>query len=78
MSFEDDMKRLQAIAEKLRSNDTPLDESVSLFEEGVNLTKTLDEGLSKVERKVEILLSGADDHTQVETADFDGATDGND
>lgn len=72
MSFEDDMKRLEEIAAKLRNSETSLDDSISLFEEGVKLTKKLDSQLSKTERKVEILLGNADDGgDNVEIAPFD-------
>ncbi|MFA6689994.1 MAG: exodeoxyribonuclease VII small subunit [Sphaerochaetaceae bacterium] len=71
MSFEDDMKRLETIAAKLRNSDTSLDESIALFEEGVKLTKRLDEQLTKTERKVEILLGDADvDSDSVEIVPF--------
>ncbi len=81
MSFEDDMKRLEEIAAKLRDSGTSLDDSIALFEEGVKLTKKLDTQLSKAERRVEILLGDADeDSDNVEIAPFDespteGATD---
>ncbi len=72
MSFEDDMKRLEEIAAKLRNSETSLDDSITLFEEGVRLTKKLDSQLSKTERKVEILLGDAgDDGDNVEIAPFE-------
>lgn len=72
MSFEDEMKRLEEIAGKLRDSETSLDDSIALFEEGVKLTKKLDSQLSKTERKVEILLSDADeDGDSVEIAPFE-------
>ena len=36
-SFEDKLKRLEAITEKLESGETGLEQSIVLFEEGVKL-----------------------------------------
>jgi exodeoxyribonuclease VII small subunit len=54
-SFEDRLSRLEGLAEKLREGKIPLEEAVSLFEEGVKLAKSLEKDLSRVERRVEIL-----------------------
>lgn len=71
MSFESDMKRLEEIAEALRSPNSTLDDSVALFEEGVKLSQKLDKELSKVERKVEILTSSPDSTDTVEMEVFE-------
>lgn len=54
-SFEDRLGRLEKLAEKLREGKIPLEEAVSLFEEGMKLAKSLEKDLSRVERKVQIL-----------------------
>ncbi|MFH0734939.1 MAG: exodeoxyribonuclease VII small subunit [bacterium] len=51
-SFEDLLKRLQKISEMLDSNTLGLDESVTLYEEGVLLTKLCYEKLSTASIKV--------------------------
>ncbi len=56
-SFEDRLSRLEQLAEKLKAGGVPLEEAVALFEEGIRLAKDLSKELSKVERKVEILLN---------------------
>jgi exodeoxyribonuclease VII small subunit len=53
--FEERLERLEALAEKLREGNIPLDEAVLLFEEGMKLSKALEKDLSRVERRVEIL-----------------------
>jgi exodeoxyribonuclease VII small subunit len=54
-SFEDRLERLEELAEKLKEGKLPLDEAVSLFEEGVKLSRSLEKDLLRVERRVEIL-----------------------
>jgi exodeoxyribonuclease VII small subunit len=56
-SFEDRLNRLESLSEKLREGKIPLEEAVSLFEEGMKLAKDLEKELAKIERKVEILVN---------------------
>ena len=52
LKFEDQMKKLEEIVEKLESNDVDLDDSISLYEEGLKLSKSLKEQLKKFEKKI--------------------------
>jgi exodeoxyribonuclease VII small subunit len=45
--------------------ETSLEESLSLFEEGMRLSKALEKTLSEAKRKVEVILS--EDLTEAET-----------
>ncbi|MCF8262774.1 MAG: exodeoxyribonuclease VII small subunit [Melioribacteraceae bacterium] len=54
-SFEDDLKRLQNISEALEGDDISLEESVKLFEEGINLSKNCYTKLNEAELKIEEL-----------------------
>jgi exodeoxyribonuclease VII small subunit len=56
-SFEERLNRLENLSEKLREGKIPLEEAVSIFEEGMKLAKDLEKELSKIERKVEILVN---------------------
>jgi exodeoxyribonuclease VII small subunit len=56
-SFEERLSRLEQLAEKLKAGGVALEEAVALFEEGIRLAKDLSKELSKVERKVQILLN---------------------
>ena len=56
-SFEERLKRLESLSEKLREGKIPLEEAVSIFEEGMKLAKDLEKELAKIERKVEILVN---------------------
>jgi exodeoxyribonuclease VII small subunit len=54
--FETAMKRLEEIVSKMEAGELPLDESLSLFEEGIKLARSLEKTLEEAERRVEVLL----------------------
>ncbi len=58
MSFERAYGELARIAEQLESPDISLDESISLFEEGIKLSKYCAEVLDKAKQKIERLETG--------------------
>lgn len=58
--FEDAMKKLEGIVEKMEKGDIPLNESLKLFEEGVKLTRFCSQELQKAEKKVELLTRDAE------------------
>lgn len=60
MGFEQDIARMEEITKQLQDNATSLDESIKLFEEGVELARKVEKGLEKIEQKVEILLTSTD------------------
>jgi exodeoxyribonuclease VII small subunit len=53
--FEDALRGLEEIVERLESGDLALEESLSAFEEGVALVRYLNNKLNEVERRVEVL-----------------------
>lgn len=55
MSFETDLKRLEEITAKLRSDETGLEESLKLYEEAAQLNKKLTSTLEDVKRKIEMV-----------------------
>lgn len=55
--FETQMKKLQQIVDKLEKDDVDLDESISLYEEGLKLSKSLKQQLQEFEKKIEALNS---------------------
>ena len=56
-SFEEKLSRLEEIGDSINTGDMPLEEAVSRFEEGIRIAKGLEKELSKIERRVEILLN---------------------
>jgi exodeoxyribonuclease VII small subunit len=54
--FEECLDRLEKIVEELEKGDVPLEASLTLFEEGINLSTACRTELEQAEGKVEILL----------------------
>jgi len=55
-AFEEILSRLSTVVERLESGDMPLEESLTLFEEGVRLSRIGAARLDEAERRVERLL----------------------
>ncbi len=55
-SFEESTRRLAQIVTELEGGDLPLERSLTLFEEGVRLSRAAQDRLDKAERRVEELL----------------------
>ena len=53
------MARLEVIVSKLEKGDAPLEEALSLFEEGTGLMKQCSAALDEAEQKVKKLFPGA-------------------
>ncbi|MEG0322111.1 MAG: exodeoxyribonuclease VII small subunit [Oscillospiraceae bacterium] len=70
LSFEDAMVRLEKIVSLLERGEAPLEESLSLFEEGAKLMRQCSGLLDKAEQKVLKLTKGADGTPAV--SPFDG------
>ncbi|MBM3791179.1 MAG: exodeoxyribonuclease VII small subunit [Acidobacteria bacterium] len=58
--FESALKSLEDIVSQLEGGDLTLDRSLELFEEGVRLSRFCAAKLEEAERKVELLVKGAD------------------
>ena len=56
--FEKSIKELEKIVEALEKGDKSLDESITLFEEGIKLSKECNDYLDKAEKKVSVLING--------------------
>jgi exodeoxyribonuclease VII small subunit len=56
-AFEAAIKRLGEIVQALEKGDLPLEESLRLFEEGVQLSRVSQERLDAAEKRVEQLLA---------------------
>lgn len=62
INFEDAMKQLEEIANKLEKNDLDLDKSVEIFEEGMKLSKKCSEILENAEKRITILINDGKDN----------------
>ncbi len=60
LSFEELMKKLEEIAGELENGKLTLEESVSKFEEGMQLSKKCSEILNKAEKKISVIINEDD------------------
>ena len=67
LTFEAALARLEETAKLLESGNVPLDESLSLFEEGISLVKLCNSKLDAAEQKV-VRLKLGDDGSAAEEA----------
>ncbi|NLI94730.1 MAG: exodeoxyribonuclease VII small subunit [Erysipelotrichaceae bacterium] len=56
--FEERLKRLEVIVTKLEKGEEPLEDSLTLFEEGIELLKSLEDELGNAKARVERVLKG--------------------
>ena len=56
-TFEEQIGDLEEIVNKLENGEVSLDESLSLFEQGIKLTKGCQKMLDMAERQVKVLMS---------------------
>lgn len=60
-NFEQQMHRLQEIVSELEKDNTDLDKSLELYEEGLKLSKSLKDELAKFEEKINELNEDQDE-----------------
>ena len=56
-NFEESMKDLELIVEKLEKGEQNIEKSLQLFEEGVEISKKLNDQLKNAEKKVSELMN---------------------
>jgi exodeoxyribonuclease VII small subunit len=59
-TFEQSITELEKIVSQLESGSVTLDESLSLFEKGIKLSKSCQQMLDAAEKKVSILMTNDD------------------
>ena len=52
LTYEKAIKRLEVIITKLENNDIPLEDSIELFQEGIQLCQYCENKLSNIQNKV--------------------------
>ena len=76
LPFEEALKKLEDIVEKMEDGNLPLEEMISCFEEGNALSKVCGKKLSELEKKIEILVK--ENSSGGEWKDFDSEDDESD
>lgn len=69
LKFEESSKRLEKIVERLEAGDVSLEDSLSLYEEGIALFRHCSAKLEEAKKKVEILTKKGDEG-KMETVPF--------
>ena len=72
--FEDALQDLEGVVEKLDSGTLSLEESLQAFEEGVALVRFLEEKLTDVEKRVEVLTRDNSGLFQTQSLEIDPST----
>ena len=71
INFEDALKQLEEVVERLEAGDSlTLDESLSAFEKGIQLTRICRKKLDDAQLRVEQLIE--DDEDEISTVLFEG------
>jgi exodeoxyribonuclease VII small subunit len=65
-TFEESLKKLESIVDQLEKGDLPLEQSIKLFEEGVELSAVCKQELDAAEGKVQILIKQRDGSLKAE------------
>ena len=73
LKFEDCLARLEQIVAALESGNLPLEESLKVFEEGVQLARHCGRYLEEAERRIEVLAK--DEGGSLTTRPFAGPAD---
>ena len=73
-NFEERLERLEALGERIRKPEVPLDEALKAFEEGIKLARGLEKELEKTESRIELLMNApeAKGGEEAELGLFDG------
>ena len=65
-TFEQSLRKLESIVDKLEKGDLALEESLKLFEEGVGLSAACKKELDEAEGKVQMLVKQRDGSLKAE------------
>lgn len=64
ITFEDNMKRLEQIADRIENGEMGIEETIKLFEEGKKLAQECQEYLNGAELKINKLIGETGDRTE--------------
>jgi exodeoxyribonuclease VII small subunit len=68
-NFEEDLKALESVVERLERGDLSLEDSVRLFEEGIKLSDACKKELDTAEGKIQLVVDRG--RTGMKVVDFD-------
>ncbi len=74
-TFEQSLEELETIVSRLEQGDLPLEESLTLFESGIKLSRECRERLATAERRIQVLMKDANGEMGVRDLDTDALAD---
>ena len=66
-NFEESMEKLEKIVKSLESENKSLEKNIQLFEEGLAISKKLQDHLESAEKKIEVLSKDQNGEIKTET-----------
>jgi len=72
-SFDDGLDRLEALVQRLEAGNLGLEEALQQFEEGVSLSRALQQQLATAQRRVDVLKQGLGGEYRAEPLEGDPA-----
>lgn len=72
-SFDDGLDHLEALVQQLESGNLTLEDALTRFEEGISLSKELQQQLADAHRRVEVLKQSLGGEYRAEALDGDNA-----
>ncbi|WP_413379816.1 exodeoxyribonuclease VII small subunit [Alkalihalobacillus sp. 1P02AB] len=72
ISFEEAMNELENVVEQLEQGDVPLDEAISMFQKGMELSKQCHDKLEEVEKKMDRILHPDGEIEEVQLVEDEG------
>lgn len=74
-SFEQSLEELESIVSRLEQGDLPLEESLTLFENGIKISRECRERLASAERRIQVLMKDANGEMSVKDLGLEGGGD---
>jgi exodeoxyribonuclease VII small subunit len=69
-TFEEAVSELESIVERLEKGELPLDDSIEIFQRGIELSKYCSNRLNEVEKRISLLIE--DENGEVKEEPFKG------
>ncbi len=66
VKFEDALKKLENIVDRLESGELELEEAINIFEEGINLSLYCQQELKKAEGRIRQLVKNLNDEFELQ------------
>lgn len=59
-NFEEKLERLEDLGDSMKNSNLSIEEALKVFEEGIQLAKSLEKEIDKIESKIQVLINQPD------------------